>query len=152
MGSASPSPDLVDEVVDRIRAAGGRITPSRRAILTALVRSPHHPDAETLAAAARAIDPKVHVATVYRTLETLQEMGVITHVHFGHGRSTYHLSTDTHHHAVCEECGAVTEIDSAPMRHMADEVLAAHGFQVNTHHFALVGRCSACAAERGSSA
>ena len=144
MGSASLSADLIDEVIDRIRAAGGRITPSRRAILTALVRSPHHPDAETLAADARAIDPSVHVATVYRTLETLQNMGVISHVHFGHGRSTYHLSSDNHHHAVCDECGAVIQIDSGPMQHLAEEVMAAHGFEVNTHHFALVGRCEDC--------
>lgn len=144
MGSASPSTDLIDEVLDRIRAAGGRITPSRRAVLTALVRSPHHPDADTLAEAAREIDPKIHVATVYRTLDTLQEMGVINHVHFGHGRSTYHLSTDIHHHAVCDLCGAVTEVDSAPLQRLADDVFSSHGFEVNTHHFALVGRCANC--------
>jgi Fe2+ or Zn2+ uptake regulation protein len=145
MGSASPSADLIDDVIDRIRAAGGRVTPSRRAILEALVSSPHHPDAETLADAARRIDPKLHVATVYRTLDTLQEMGIINHVHFGHSRSTYHLSTDAHHHAVCEQCGTVTEIDSQPWERLSQEILTKHGFRVDTHHFALVGLCANCA-------
>jgi Fe2+ or Zn2+ uptake regulation protein len=146
MGSASPTVDLVDDALRRLRAAGGRITSSRRAVLEALVTSPHHPDAETLATAARRIDPNVHLATVYRTLDTLEQLGVISHVHLGHGRSTYHLCSDLHHHAVCNGCGAVTELDGAPMRRLADAVLATHGFVVDTYHFALVGTCARCAA------
>jgi Fe2+ or Zn2+ uptake regulation protein len=144
----SPSADVVEDALRCLRAAGGRVTSSRRAVLEALVTSEHHPDAESLAAAARRIDPNVHLATVYRTLDTLEQLGVITHVHFGHGRSTYHLAGDTHHHAVCNGCGMVLELDGGPLDELADAIRAVHGFEVDSHHFALVGRCATCADRR----
>ena len=144
MDSPSPGVDLVGDAVDRLRGAGGRITSARRAVLHALATLPHHPDAETIAAAARAIDPGVHLATVYRTLDALERLGVIQHVHLGHGRSTYHLATEAHHHAVCDGCGLVIELDDGPLRALAADVETTHGFRVDTHHFALVGTCSAC--------
>lgn len=144
MGSPHPDADLVARAVELLRAAGGRITSARLAVLAALVDAPHHPNAESIGAAAKQTDPSVHLATVYRTLDALERLGVVSHVHLGHGRSTYHLSSEAHHHAVCDGCGAVIELDDAPLLALAESVRSTHGFSVDTRHFALVGRCHVC--------
>ena len=147
MDSQSPRADLVDDGISRLRSVGARVTKPRRAVLEALASAGPHPDAEALAKAARQIDSSVHLATVYRTLDALEDLGVITHIHLGHGRSTYHLPSEMHHHAVCTECGVVIEIADEPLGRLADEVRSVHGFVLDTLHFALVGRCARCLPE-----
>lgn len=89
--------------------------------------------------------PEVHRATVYRTLDRLEEVGVITHVHLGHGPSTFHLNDRPHHHAVCSSCGAVVEVPLAALDDLASRLQAEHGFDLSPQHFALSGRCRDCA-------
>jgi Fur family transcriptional regulator, ferric uptake regulator len=138
------SASLVERALDQLRAAGGRVTEPRRAVLRALVEAGPHPDADTIAAVARRYDSNVHLATVYRTLDLLQDMGVIAHVHLGHGRSTFHLAGEVHHHAVCEICSAVIEVPHGHLDALAQALESDHGFVADTHHFAIVGRCRDC--------
>ena len=135
---------LVDRALGQLRAAGGRVTEQRRAVLQALVEAGPHPDADTIASVARRYDPHVHLATVYRTLELLEDMGVIAHVHLGHGRSTFHLADESHHHAVCEVCSAVIEVPRGHLEALATALDTEHGFIADTHHFAIIGRCRDC--------
>ena len=94
----------------RLRATGGRATTARRLILRSLFGSPHHRTAEDLTAEVQVEAPDVHISTVYRNLEELERLGVVTHVHLGHGPATYHLAPTTHCHLVCEGCGTVLEV------------------------------------------
>jgi Fur family ferric uptake transcriptional regulator len=134
------------ELLDGLRARGVRLTAPRRAVIAALVADEDHVTADVLAARVAAALPEVHLSTVYRTLDALEQLGVVTHVHLGHGRAVYHLTQSLHHHAVCEACGVVV--------HLPDDVLAGvqrrlreeADFEVDPHHFALVGRCAACRA------
>lgn len=137
----------VDEVIDRVRALGGRATVARRLILTLLFSEPRHHTAEEIAAAVQAEAPDVHLSTIYRNLEELERLGVVEHVHFGHGPATYHVAPSTHGHLVCQGCGAVTEIDDERFAPFLASIRDAYGFLVDVHHFAMLGRCAECAAK-----
>ena len=139
------SPPSADEVLSLLRARGDRVTASRRAVVEALLAGDHHVTADEIAARVAENHPEVHRATVYRTLDRLEEVGVITHVHLGHGPSTFHLNDRPHHHAVCSSCGAVVEVPLAALDDLAARLRAEHGFALSTQHFALSGRCRACA-------
>jgi Fur family transcriptional regulator, ferric uptake regulator len=143
---AVAGPPDVDEVLDLVRRRGGRVTGSRRAVITALLRGRgEHLTAEDVAARVQTTHPDVHLSTVYRTLEALEELGVASHVHLGHGPSTYHLAVERHHHAVCDGCGDVVELPADLFDEVAERVGATTGFVIDPAHFALPGRCRACA-------
>ena len=89
--------------------------------------------------------PEVHRSTVYRTLERLEQMGVITHVHLGHGPSTFHLAARPHHHAVCASCGAVVEVPWDALDDLADGAPGpSTASSCPPQHFALSGQCKDC--------
>jgi Fur family transcriptional regulator, ferric uptake regulator len=135
----------VDEILLRLRARGDRLTASRRAVVEALLSGGHHVTADEIVAKVAERHPEVHRATVYRTLDRLEAAGVITHVHLGHGPSTFHLNERPHHHAVCSSCGAVVEVPLAALDGLAIQLRDEHGFELSSQHFALSGRCHQCA-------
>src|SRR5437879_2305995 len=105
---AGPGPsDPVEEILGRFTAAGGRRTASRQAIIEAVVGAGGHMTAEQIASTVQARFPSVNLSTVYRTLEALEELRVVDHVHLGHGRAVYHLTDETHQHLFCEQCERV---------------------------------------------
>jgi Fur family ferric uptake transcriptional regulator len=134
----------VEEIVGRLRERGGRMNTARHALLTALVQAGGHVTAEDLARAVRRTHPQVHESTVYRNLDTLEQLGVLTHLHLGHSPSVYHFADEHHHHLVCEGCDAVVELPERLFRPLARTVKARTGFELSLHHFALLGRCAAC--------
>ena len=146
-----------DDILSLLRAHGDRVTASRRAVVEALVAGDHHVTADDIVARVTerdgGNDAEAHRATVYRTLDRLQELGVVRHVHLGHGPSTYHLDGDDsepHHHAVCSSCGAVVEVPLDALDDLAERLRESHGFVLAPQHFALTGRCSACASTPGA--
>jgi Fe2+ or Zn2+ uptake regulation protein len=142
-----PPVDQVDDILDRLRAGGGRITSARRALVTALLEYEGHPTAEGLAAAVQARQPDVHQTTIYRILDDLERLGIVEHTHLGHGPAVYHLSESAHPHVVCERCGAVIEVDRGAFDALASQLFATHQFVLHPGHFAVTGRCKDCAAE-----
>jgi Fe2+ or Zn2+ uptake regulation protein len=142
--AGDPVPAL-DDLVERVRSGGGRITTARRAVLAALVERPGtHLTAEDIAGRVQAAHPDVHLSTIYRTLESLEDMGLLNHTHLGHGPSTYHLTDRPHHHAVCHTCGAVVELPPDSFDDLARRLRAEHGFELDAQHFALAGSCRRC--------
>ncbi len=140
----------LEAALDLLRARGGRVTNARRAVLSALLEHQEHASAEALAEVVHASHPDVHLSTVYRTLDAFEQLGVVTHVHLGHGRAIYHLTDEIHHHAVCERCGAVVQLPLALFAQLHHRLLDDFGFEVDAHHFALVGRCARCLGETGA--
>ena len=135
----------LDEILDRLRAAGERITVARRAVVSALLAADGHATAEGLQARVQAEHPEVHMATIYRNLEALERLGVVEHTHLGHGPAVYHLADALHQHLVCEMCGHVVEVPANLLRPVEEEVRATYGFVMRPGHFAVVGRCARCA-------
>ena len=140
----------VERILGRMRAGGGRVTAARRAVVGALVGAGGHVTAEELAAAVQANDPDVHLSTVYRTLDALEQLGVVDHVHLGHGPAVYHLTEEAHHHLACEACGAVIEVPANVFAPVTRRLATDYGFVIDRHHFAVVGRCAACARAGGT--
>jgi Fe2+ or Zn2+ uptake regulation protein len=137
--------DRLEDILGRLRERGGRVTMPRRAIITALLQADDHVTADALVDAVRTAQPEIHLSTVYRTLETLTELGVINHVHLGHGAAVYHLADDSHHHLVCDECGAIIELPANAFDPLVRRVERDYGFRLDAHHFALGGHCRNCA-------
>jgi Fe2+ or Zn2+ uptake regulation protein len=95
--------DRVEELCDALRAHGERVTRARRAVLEVLVASPDHLTAEEIQAKVAVLAPDVHLATVYRALETLTRVELVEHAHLGHGPAVYHLTHDAHHHLIIDQ-------------------------------------------------
>ena len=134
-----------DEILESIRDAGERVTKARRAVVVALVDADGHATAEALQARVQAEHPEVHMATIYRNLETLERLGIVEHTHLGHGPAVYHLADELHQHLVCEGCGYVVEVPADLLRPVEEEVRDRYGFVMRPGHFAVVGRCANCA-------
>jgi Fe2+ or Zn2+ uptake regulation protein len=136
----------VAHIVSLLAGAGRRRTAPRQAIVEALVRSGGHVTADDVAAEVQSRFPSVNISTVYRTLECLEDLGVIDHVHLGHGRAVYHLVEEDHQHLVCEGCDSVEELPVAKLRPLIRAIERDHGFEVDRRHFAIVGLCRRCRA------
>jgi Fe2+ or Zn2+ uptake regulation protein len=128
-----------------LRDRGERMTIARRALLEVLAGAHGHLSAEEILAAVQRQHPEIHRATVYRTLETLDRLGIVEHTHLGHGPAAYHLADDVHQHLVCEACGAVVEVPSTLFRGIEQRLQRDYGFVMRPFHFAVVGRCRRCA-------
>ena len=137
---------VIEKVAHRLHAEGGRMTAARRAVLTALAENEGPLTAERVGELVAADTPAVHLATVYRTLEQLEQLGVVQHTLVGRGGSVYLLAREPRHHlqAQCRQCGRITEL---PMRLM-DPVKAAvrddFDFTLHPCHVALTGVCGKC--------
>lgn len=135
----------VEQALSLLRSQGGRATPSRRILLEVLFQRHDHMSAEELAAAVQARAPDVHLSTIYRNLEDLERLGVVVHTHLGHGPATYQLASLAHAHFICEACGATIEAPDDLFSGLARTVRRKLGFVIDTHHFAILGRCRDCA-------
>jgi Fe2+ or Zn2+ uptake regulation protein len=137
-------PDRIDGLIAELRARGGRVTGARRGVLASLLAADGHLTAEELTMSVQAAQPDVHLSTVYRSLDALEQLGLVDHVHLGHGRAVYHLTDNPHQHLVCEACGAVIEVPDSTFSELAEQLRTRHGFALRPNHFAVLGRCSAC--------
>jgi len=138
------SPDLSPNLPDTLRAKGYRITPQRQLVLHA-VETLRHGTPDEICAEVQRTASGVNLSTVYRSLELLEQIGMVTHTHLGHGAPTYHASTgEDHLHLVCRDCGAVTETDVSLADALVAQLAARHGFDTDVAHFAIYGRCKGC--------
>ena len=126
-----------------LRERGYRITPQRRLVLEAVVALGHSTPEEVLAHVQDTAE--INLSTVYRTLEVLGEVGLVTHTHLGHGAPTYHAADVARHlHLVCRTCGSVTEADVELADGLVGSLERVHGFDTDVHHFAIYGVCADC--------
>jgi Fur family ferric uptake transcriptional regulator len=131
----------MSELSTALHARGLRVTPQRQHVLDA-VRSMGHATPEAIAEAV----PGVDLATVYRTLELLEELGLVRHTHLGHGAATYRPAEDEHIHAVCHACGRRVDQPADLVDDLAATLLQREGFVVDRSHLTVFGRCRDCAA------
>ncbi|MEO6204323.1 MAG: Fur family transcriptional regulator [Mycobacteriales bacterium] len=127
-----------------LRARGYRLTPQRQLVLEA-VGELGHSTPEEISTAVRRTASGVNISTVYRTLELLEELGLVQHTHLGHGAPTYSVCGDDDHvHLVCRDCDGVEEVPTALVEDVVARLSAERGFAVDVSHFALFGRCRSC--------
>lgn len=130
---------------ERLRARGYRLTPQRQLVLEA-VGALGHATPEEIVTEVRRTATAVNISTVYRTLELLEELGLVQHTHLGHGAPTYSVAGDDDHvHLVCRVCGTVEEAQRSIVGDVVQRLRDELGFRVDIGHFALFGTCRACA-------
>jgi Fur family transcriptional regulator, ferric uptake regulator len=130
---------------ERLRHLGVRITPQRLFVLEALAMRSGHLTAEEIMRWASQRSPAINLATVYRTLDLLVSIGLVAQTDLGGGAAMFELVGDSpHHHLVCERCGAVTELDDAPLATFRAHLLDRYGFRAQSRHMAIFGTCRAC--------
>mgnify|MGYP006178636425 CR=1 FL=1 len=136
-----------DDILDRLRDEGGRVTATRRIVVEAMLASPsHHLTAADVVDAVRRTDPGFHPSTVYRTLYRLTELGVVDRLQIGTGPAVHHLTHRPHHHLVCGACGAVQEAPADLLDAVAARLARDEGFALNAAGTPLHGACRRCAA------
>ena len=119
---------------------GLRITEQRRVIARIHSDSEDHPDVETLHARASAIDPKISIATVYRTVRLFEEAGILARHEFGDGRARYEAASDEHHdHLIDVETGNVVEFVDEELEALQKQIAERLGFRLVDHRMELYG-------------
>lgn len=132
-----------------LRRRGLRATPQRRSVLRAITELGHATPEEVcdfVQDHARSADSAtVNLSTVYRALELMERIGVVTHTHLTHGSPTYQVADHGNHlHLVCRGCGSITEADLDLARPLAAAVLGDSGFETDLAHLSLHGFCRRC--------
>ena len=128
-----------------------RLTRQRERIVDAVCALGHATPDGLAAAVARDGGPALPLSTIYRNLEALEEVGVVSHTHLDHRTPTYHLSDRADHiHLVCLSCGTVIESAVTTADPFVGNLLARHGFVADVKHMAVHGWCASCSAGTGS--
>ena len=135
--------EITDDLAAALHTRGMRVTPQREQVLAA-VRRLGHATPEQLSDAV----PGVDVTTVYRTLELLEELGLVRHTHLGHGAPAYRPADDDHVHVVCHSCGAVVDAPPDLVDDLAARLRDERGFAVDRSHFTVFGTCQDCRPEQ----
>ena len=121
------------------------MTPQRQLVLDAVHELGHATPDEVLTRV-RSVADGVNISTVYRTLELLEELGLVRHAHLGAGSPTWHPAERAAHlHLVCHTCGVVTEAELGLADAFVGSLRTAHGFTTDMEHFAIYGTCATCA-------
>jgi Fur family ferric uptake transcriptional regulator len=142
-----PSPHWA-AVREQLHARGLRWTPQRRLLIDVLSRTDGHVTGAELVERCRAVDPATIPSTVYRTLDVLEELGLVQHAHGADGREEYHVLPETvHGHLHCERCGGQWEITGDDAAALVNDLHARRGFVVDISHLTVVGRCAGCAVD-----
>ncbi|HEX8939066.1 MAG TPA: Fur family transcriptional regulator [Candidatus Limnocylindrales bacterium] len=145
-GSHGPAADWA-QARDLLRARGLRWTAQRRVLVEVLSRSRGHLTGGELVERCRAVDPATTPSTVYRTLDVLEELGLVRHCHGADGREEFHVLPEREHgHLYCATCGASWDIGTTEAAGFVRGLRRDRGFEVDLSHVTIVGRCAGCRA------
>jgi Fur family ferric uptake transcriptional regulator len=133
------------DIAGALNARGYRLTPQRLMIVSAIENSDDHISAEEMHAQVAARYPNVNISTVYRTLELLKRLGLVTETDLGGGRFRYHpADKGRHHHLVCRDCGRIMDLEEGQLEPLRVTLLRQHDFLAELRHLAIAGRCFQC--------
>ena len=137
-----------EQVPERLREHGLRWTSQRATLVSVLKVVDGHVTGSQLVERCRALEPATTPSTVYRTLDALESIGVISHSHGLDGREEYHLlANDEHGHLICSVCGADEDLPAIEASSFVNVLRRDHGFAVRIDHLTVTGTCRTCATE-----
>ncbi|MDQ7038196.1 MAG: Fur family transcriptional regulator [Aquificota bacterium] len=134
--------------IERCRQQGLKITPQRVAVYEILLKSENHPTVEEIYEEVKKKYPFVSLATVYRTVETLEQMGLAKKVCYWGSSARYDANTDDHHHLICISCGAIRDIYMEDRLSIPEEL---EGFRTEGYSVNIYGLCPECRSEAQTS-
>ena len=138
--------------MEALRARGFRFTPQREMILEVLHHIPDHSTAEEIYSRVQALSSRVDIATLYRTLELLQELEFINVIDMGAQGHRYELVgvNPPHPHLVCRSCGRILDLDPEELLSLAAQLEERYGFAADVAHLTVPGLCAECQADSSS--
>jgi Fur family transcriptional regulator, ferric uptake regulator len=143
-----PTPEAA---VEALRAAGRRASAARRLVLEALFAADGPMSADQIADGIGGRVPRSDLTSVYRNLETLEEVGLVSHVHLGHGPGLYALNLDGEREwLTCERCGDFQAVAPAQLDGVRDAIQQTFGYRASFAHFPVVGLCASCQSALGA--
>jgi Fur family transcriptional regulator, ferric uptake regulator len=146
LGSVVPTtPPEWGDVRERLRERGLRWTPQRRTLIEVLSRADGHLTGAELVDRCREVDPETIPSTVYRTLDVLEELGLIRHSHGADGREEFHVQPAAlHGHLHCNDCHTTWDIETDEAASLVRTLERRRSFAVDVSHLSIGGRCAAC--------
>jgi len=143
-----PSPvagDAWADVREHLHERGLRWTPQRRLLVEVLTTTSGHVTGAELVERCRELDPATTPSTVYRTLDVLEDIGLICHAHGLDGREEFHvLPAAEHGHLHCSACGRAWDIDADEVADLTEQLRRTRGFSLELGHLSIVGICPDC--------
>ena len=144
------APRTTTDVIDVLRQHGLRMTPQRRAIVAEIMRTQGHISPTALARKVQGEMPGVNASTIYRTLATLEEVGVLAHAHLESGAEYHRTEEAGHVHLTCSNCGDEDDLSMGEAQSLIALIERHHGFEPDLTHFAISGLCAGCARQRAA--
>jgi Fur family transcriptional regulator, ferric uptake regulator len=143
------SPKEIEKLKENLKKRGYKLTPQRRAIVDIIVLNEGaHLTTEELYDLVRKECPEIGLATVYRTVQLLGEIGVLSKLDLNDGRSRYELiheeENHQHHHLICKSCGKVTEVQGDLLDYLEHSIEEKYNFKVTNHSVKFYGICCDC--------
>jgi Fur family transcriptional regulator, ferric uptake regulator len=133
-----------ESVLNMLRGHGLRVSTARRMVVHTLFAAQGPLSAEQLAAGLNGV-PRLDLASVYRNLETLEELGVVQHLRTGYGPGRWTLArAGAGEYLACERCGALEQADPGGLNAAREEIRRRFGFEACFSHFPVVGLCAGC--------
>jgi Fur family ferric uptake transcriptional regulator len=133
-------------IIDSLREVGYRLTPQRMLIISIIHGAKGHISAEAIHERVVEQYPYVDISTVYRTLQILKKLHLVSETDLGEGHVEFELTEGVcHHHLVCRRCGRTSPMDDELMEPLRARLLEKHGFRADMEHFAIFGLCQKCA-------
>jgi Fur family ferric uptake transcriptional regulator len=129
--------------------SGHRLTPQRMLVIEALHNADKHISAEEIYTQLHSRYPYANISTVYRTLDLLKKLDLVTESNFGEGRVRYHVAEKGHHHhLVCNSCGKIIDLEESALHPLKDMLLQKYDFDADLRHLAISGECRRCRGEK----
>lgn len=137
------------ELKEALKDKGYKLTPQRRAILNGILKSEgSHLTAEEIYELVKGECPEIGLATVYRTVQLLEDMGLICKLDFDDGCSRYELVNEDeehqHHHLICNRCGSVMEVEGDLLGDLEKSIERKYNFAIEDHSVKFYGTCEKC--------
>ena len=145
--------NVLDSILERVRERGERLTIPRRLVIEALCDSPDHLTINDLQDALHQRDPDLALSgtTIYRVLQWLKDLEIVSQTDMGEAGIVYAIITEpSHHHLICLNCGAVITVDDSLFAPVRDRLMNDYGFEARIDHMAIYGCCETCRNAAGS--
>jgi Fur family peroxide stress response transcriptional regulator len=135
----------VEDLRQKLHDSGHRITPQRLCILRALLELDTHPSAEEIYDQVRLVSPTTSLATIYKTLDTLRDMGEVLEIQPGDGRQHYDgVRPQFHPHVICTRCGEIRDVEIAGLTGLPGQAQSVSGYEIHAQRVEFYGLCAAC--------
>jgi len=137
--------DRTEMILDKLKQKGHRITPQRLVILRTLVESQDHPSVEDIFAKVRVHFPTTSLATVYKTISVIKELGEVLELEFSSGHNRYDGHKPyPHPHLLCVKCKRIVDPELSSLAHLTQELVSDTGYRILSHRLDFYGICPEC--------